>query len=420
MERRKQPKEQKENKMGRKSKKMALYVAFLLFFSVFILISNSSMESYLRHEKRINILLMGCDEIKYSKHSDVIMLLSYEPKTKFLDVLSVPRDTKVMTGGGDTRYHWHKINEIYAEGFHPNKNPHEGSIALKDIISKILNIDIPFYFQLDYNSFRDVINVIGGVEIDIEKNMDYDDNWGNLHIHFKPGRQKLSGQKALEYIRFRDKVLGDVGRIARQHRFMNALSNQIKSPVTVLRIPGIVKAIRDNSWTNMSLQDMLAFIFELRDMTQRDLRVQNLPGTAEFTRTGKSFWILEKEKTDDIVQVINNSYRENMKSYRLSSAPEVFKDIVVVEVWNASGREGLAKTAQLYLRHFGIDAVRWGNYGSPKKYTMVIDRQGNSELAYKVAKVVGCNEVKTEIDKTRLVDLSIVIGEDYKEVYEEN
>ena len=79
----------------------------------------------------------------------------------------------------------------------------------------------------------------------------------------------------------------------------------------------------------------------------------------------------------------------------------------------------MAQNLQLYLRQFGIDAVRWGNYGSGKKYTTIIDRRGDIDLAYRIASVVGCSEVRTEIDRSRLVDLSIVIGDDFREVYEE-
>ncbi len=392
------------------------------FFLVLILIvmyfsSGSEVENLLRCEKRINILMLGCDELKYSKHADVIMLLSYEPRTKFLDILSIPRDSKVPRTDSKHWRPYQKANEVYARAYNKTKNPHDSCIAVKDSISKFLDMTIQFYLQVDYNSFCDVIDAMGGVEMNIEKRMDYDDNWGKLHIHFKPGLQKLNGKKSLEYIRFRDKALGDVGRIVRQHKFLKILSNQMRNVRLLMKLPDIYSAIVRNTWTNMWLKDVISLMIELRDVTRRDLRIQNLPGIAKCL-IGKNYWVTEKEKVGNVVQVIKNSYRENSRNYGLKPMAETFDDIVVVEVWNATSRRGLAEDLQLYLRQFGIDAVRWGNYGNYKKYTTVIDRQGDIGLAYRVARVVGCSEVKTEIDKTRLVELSIVIGDDFKEIYE--
>ncbi len=403
--------------MKTRNEKIILGFFFVLILITVYFSSGSEIGYQLRHEKKINILLLGCDELKYSKHADVIMLLSYEPRTKFLDVLSIPRDTKVPRTGTKHWRPYQKINEVYARAYKETKNPHDGCLAVKDTVSKLLGMSIQFYMQLDYNSFCDVIDAMGGIEIDIEKRMDYDDNWGNLHIHLKPGRQELDGKKSLQYVRYRDKVLGDVGRISRQHKFLKILSSQVKNVRILLKLPDIFRAVARNTWTNMWLKDVLVFMVEIRDMSRRDLRIQNLPGISKCL-IGKNYWVVKREKINDIVQVINNSYRENRKSYRRALSVEMFDDIVVVEVWNATERKGLAKNLQLYLRQFGIDAVRWGNYGSYKRYTTIIDRQGDVDLAYRIAKVVGCSEVRTEIDRTRLVDLSIVIGDDFKENYE--
>ena len=394
-----------------------LLLAFSGMILVFVVFSiNSKTERMIRNNQRINILILGCDDLKYVKHSDVIMLASYEPRSKFLDVLSIPRDTKVRR----TDAHWRpfqKINEVYARAYlNKDRDSRSACLAVKDEVEKLLKVKVPFYLQIDYNTFCDVIDVLGGVEIDVEKKMDYDDNWGNLHIHFNPGRQLLNGHKSLEYVRYREKALGDMGRISRQHKFLKLLSAKMKELRLFFKIPAIFRAVVRNVWTNMKIKDIMLLAVEMRDLSHKDIRIQNLPGEAENI-ADKSYWVTDSEKTDDIVNVINTSFKQNTR-YSVRARNIYMDEIVTVEVWNASSREGLAKQLQLQLRKYGIDALRWGNYGTLKKCTTVIDRKGNLDLAYKIAGMIGCSEVKTEIDPMRLVDLSIVVGEDFKEFYE--
>ena len=286
---------------------------------------------------------------------------------------------------------------------------------MKKKLEEFLDIEIPFYFQVDYNRFRSVIDVLGGIEMDIESKMDYDDNWGNLHIHFKPGRQVLNGQKALEYIRFRDRALGDTGRILRQHRFLKALAGKLKNPFVLFRMGRLYRAVAENVHTNIRIWDILVFAVDVRNMGPKDLRIQNLPGTDENI-AGKDYWIVDNPSKEEIIQVILNSYRMGTKAFKPHFSYEAFDRNIVVEVWNASRREGLAYDVQRRLRKYNIDTVRWGNFGVYKKYTTVIDRCGDIDLAYKVARVMGGCEVKTEIDRARLVDLSVVIGEDFERI----
>jgi LCP family protein required for cell wall assembly len=391
---------------------LLISISLFIFFS-----STGKVFRFIRQGKRINILILGCDELEFAKHADVIMLLSYEPRTRFLDVLSIPRDTKVPCSKELSWRGYRKISEIYAMVYKKSKAIHEACLSSKKAIEDVLEMEMPFYLQINYQGVVDIVDAIGGMMVDIDEPMDYDDEEGDLHIHFTVGEKRLNGNEVLKYVRFRESILGDRGRIERQQRLLKLLTGKMRDAKILLKFPQIYSNVRGNIWTNLSFWDFLALANEVRDFDYQNLRVQSLPGKSEHIR-GVDYWVLDEEMAGEIVEVIMNSYRVGRKAYRPVYSGEKLDRIVKVEIWNATNRKDLAYNVQRRLRQYGIDAVRWGNFGICKKYTTVIDRHGDIELAYKVARILGSSGVKTEIDKTRFVDLSIVLGDDFMEFSE--
>jgi LCP family protein required for cell wall assembly len=390
----------------------------LISISLFIFFSSTSkVFRFIRQGKRINILILGCDELKFAKHADVIMLLSYEPTTRFVDILSIPRDTKVPCSKELSWRGYRKISEIYALVYKKSKAINEACLSSKKAIEDVLEMEMPFYLQINYQGVVNIVDAIGGITVDIDEPMDYDDEAGDLHIHFTVGEKRLNGNGVLKYVRFRESILGDRGRIERQQGLLKLITGKMRDAKILLKFSQIYPDARSNIWTNLSFWDFLALANEVRSFDYQNLRVQSLPGKSEHIR-GADYWVLDKEMAEEIVQVIMNSYRVGRKAYRPVYSAEKLDRIVKVEVWNATNRKDLAYNVQRRLRQYGIDAVRWGNFGIHKKYTTVIDRHGDVELAHKVARILGSSGVKTEIDKTRFVDLSIVLGDDFMEFSE--
>jgi len=392
--------------------KLLLVVVFISIFIFIFYSSPSKVFQFVKEGKRINILVLGCDELRFAKHADVIMLISYEPRTRFLDVLSIPRDTKVPCSKELSWRGYRKISEIYAIAYKNSKTFRKACLFSNEIIEDVLEMEIPFYLQINYEGVANIVDTIGGITVSIDEPMDYDDDAGDVHIHFTVGEKTLNGRELLEYIRFRDKILGDRGRIERQQRVLKVLATKLKDAKILLKFPKIYRNVRDNICTNLNFWDFLALANEVRNFDYKNLRVQTLPGTSEFIR-GMDYWVLDEKLAEEVVQVILNSYRIGCKVSRPVYSGEKLHRIVKVEVWNATERKDLAYNVQRKLREYGIDAVRWGNFGIHKKYTTVIDRLGDIELAHKVAGIVGSSVVKTEIDGTRFVDLSIVLGNDF-------
>ena len=151
--------------------------------------------------ERTNILVLGADKGEYDPgRTDTIILVSVDPKAKEVGVLSVPRDTRVMIPGRG----YNRINTAYAFG---------GPQLAKKTVENWLGIDIDYYVVVDFAGFEHIVDTLGGVEIDVEKRMRYQDRAQGLHIDLHPGRQVLDGRQALNYIRYRADGLGDVSLV---------------------------------------------------------------------------------------------------------------------------------------------------------------------------------------------------------------
>jgi len=392
--------------------KLVLGVVLILILLFIFFSYNGRLFQSMRQGKRVNILLLGCDEVEFAKHADVIMLLSYEPRSRFLDILSIARDTKVPCSQDLSWRGYRKISEIYALVHKKSKTIHDACLSSKKAIENFLEMEIPYYLQINYQGVADMVDNLGGIKVEIEEPMDYDDNAGDLHIHFAQGEKRLDGNEALKYVRYRDRVLGDKGRIERQHRLLRLVTRKMMEPRVLFKLPQIYRDARRNILTNLNFWDFWAILNEFRSFNYKNLRIQSLPGRSEYIR-GVDYWILDEKMAEEVIEIIMNSYRDGGRAFQPVYSGEKLDRIVKVEVWNATDRKDLAYNVQRGLRKYGIDAVRWGNFGIYKRYTTVIDRLGDIELADRVAKIVGSSVVKTEIDKTRLVDLSIVIGEDF-------
>jgi LCP family protein required for cell wall assembly len=371
-----------------------LVTAFAIYFSY-----TSPLSRAIRRGERINAVVLGTDLVDYARHSDTMMFVSYDPRTRFLDIISIPRDTQFSPKG----YNFRKINEIYAYSWRKSKDDAYSCRQVQTGIEELFSgkVTVPYYLQIDYASFRAFINMIGGVTIDVEEPMHYDDTAGKLHIHFNPGVQKLDGQQALEYVRFRSKA-GDLGRVLRQQYFFKAILDRLKNPMVLATIPKIVYTVAKDIKTNLKTWDILVCLLEARHFSQKNLRLAQLPGAS-----AGNYWKIDQENTQGLLEKI---FPENGDGI-VSQGPQI-----KVEVWNASGRPRVAEKVAWLLRKQGFDVMDYGNFATRQKKTLIKDLTGNLRAAQKISECLDCGEVVTRYDAKRLIDVSVILGEDCQAV----
>ena len=180
--------------------------------------------------------------------SDVMLLVRFDPKTEKMTVLSIPRDTRVeMDGVGVI-----KINASNING---------GPAASAKLVSQLLDgVQIDRYLRVNVEGVQKLLDALGGVTVDVPKDMKYKDDSQHLYINLKKGRQHLNGDQTLQLLRFRHDGLGDIGRIERQHMVMGALMEQALNPATVTRFPQILSVVQSNLDSNLSVEELLALL----------------------------------------------------------------------------------------------------------------------------------------------------------------
>jgi len=223
-------------------------------------------------QKDMTVMLLGVDERnKDVGRSDTLMFLSLSDGKASL--LSIPRDTRVYI---EKRGGWQKINAAYAHG---------GEKLTKKTLENFLGVEVNRFVKVNISEFTKLIDAVGGIDIIVEKDMDYEDPWddnGGLKIHLEKGPQHLDGQSAIEFVRYRD-AEGDAGRVRRQQAFMQAVAEKLSEPTMLLKLPEILSVAKDAVETDLTSAEMLAIAGTLKSAedTHR-VKVGTVPGYWEY------------------------------------------------------------------------------------------------------------------------------------------
>ena len=385
-------------------------VVFSLLSAVIALfkISNNSMpdgESPGFGES-LNILLMGVDigdvnqvENESIKRTDTLMILNYNPTTKNVNLVSIPRDTLININGSN-----YKINAAYALG---------GYSRLETEVENLLDININYLVRIDYNAFREFIDAIGGVEMTIENNMYYDDEGQNLHINFKAGETvKLDGKKAEEFFRWRKNndgtglATGDLGRIENQQKFIAKVVKKCKNPFIIFRIPSILNAFADNIETNIPAYKVVGYGLKFL-IHSSNMNMSTITGDLKMIG-GQSYVVFNKSYNSDII----NSLGENASP---SEKSEVNYD-ARIKVLNGTNINGLAGKVKEKLVANGYTNIDVDNTMETEKSVIL---SNDSSIAKKIKKVVDVSKIDEKEDKVEYsdYDVIIIIGNNYDDKF---
>ncbi|MDN5347045.1 MAG: polyisoprenyl-teichoic acid--peptidoglycan teichoic acid transferase [Clostridia bacterium] len=232
-----------------------------------------------------SILLIGVDQRKDEpSRSDTIILAFIDPQGPRVNLLSIPRDTYVSIPG----YGHDKINSAHTYG---------GPELLMETVSDFLGVNVQKYVEVNFEGFARIVDILGGVDIDVDKRMYYPEEGINL----RPGLQHLNGHDALGYVRFRYDPEGDITRIGRQQKFLKALVDQTLSLRTVPKIPRLIGELSREVKTNLSTKEMLGLALALKDLSSNSIEAQTVPGEP-FYLHGVSYWRADQEKLSLILE----------------------------------------------------------------------------------------------------------------------
>lgn len=325
---------------------------------------------------RINILLLGIGGRTHEGGllTDTIMLLSLEPESKKVSLISVPRDMSIPTEDhGDI-----KVNAInaYAE----MKQEGSGGLAVSQALSDVFDSPIDYYVRVDFKAFTEIIDMLGGITVNVETAFDdysypikgmEEADWEERfeHLSFEKGPRKMDGETALKYARSRHGTNGegsDFARAKRQQNIILAVKNEVLSFKTLFnpaKLAELYSNYQENVSTNMKIWEMLKLWDYIKDINRDSITTRVLDNSPNGLlidgRSEIGAYILKPRSGDfsEIQYFVNNIFTDAPKELKT----RVVEERATVEVRNGTWINGLASQTALDLEKFGFLVVKIGN-----------------------------------------------------------
>jgi LCP family protein required for cell wall assembly len=250
-------------------------------------------EGYPVPGKRVNVLVIGVAK----GLADTMMLASFNPSDKDVQIYSIPRDTYYERKGSNGTAQ-HKINASYGKG--------KADGVVKSV-EGLTGVPVHYYVQIDYDAVESIVNAVGGIEVVVPQTMNYDDPADDLHIHFEKGQVIQDGDDIVRILRYRKNnkgggyAEGDLGRIKMQQEVVKLGIEKVVKGNLALNFMKLQGPIQDNVETNMSPKQMMFYITKASSVKSENINLQTLPGTTKNIN-GLSFFVVNKAKMQEMIK----------------------------------------------------------------------------------------------------------------------
>lgn len=301
--------------------------------------------------RRLNVLVVGDQDDEATTDTIVLVHLDLDRRTGTL--MSIPRDTWVSV-----EHHGHmKINSAFAFG---------GAGATARAVTALTGVPIDATLAVDPQGAKQIVDAMGGLNINVEHAMDYDDNYGNLHIHLKAGEQFLTGGGVMQYMRFRHDAESDFGRMRRQQQVMREITRELGEPQNWSKVPRLIALARADVKTSLSDAQLQAIVELYRGVPPDNVRALTLPGRPDTI--GDASVVVADERWAHIIGAL------------LFAKTDPPQDTVLVS--NATGTPKFGTTVVGALRGGGWNVATFIDE-PPKKISEIV---GTSPAAMALAK----------------------------------
>ncbi len=392
----------------------------------------------------LKVLLLGISTDQEGVElTDTIMVASYNPKTQKASLLSIPRDT--YTGNYPSKATaYEKINALYGRKSRPDET--------LEAVNKITGLDIKYYVVIRTEALIELVDAIGGVTFYVPRDMNYDDPTQDLHIHLKEGEQLIDGEKAEQLLRYRhdnpDKYgnmatysdeygNNDTGRMRTQREFIMAAIKQTAKPENIFKIGQILDVAERNVQTNIDFNVAKDYIPYIVEFNTDDIVTGTLPGeNTNENSSGTWVFLYDKEETEKLIQEMfydrdleqettgtegetnttnsANTTNSTNTTGNTTATSKVSKSDIKLEVINGTGESRVLQDVVDELEGSGYNVTRTGTTNTTAK-TIVINKKNVSDTLLDNIKIMlGVGTVQNSQSTSSKVDVTIILGKDYK------
>ena len=377
------------------------------------------------------VLIMGVSEDISVKLTDTIIVASYNPKTQKATLLSIPRDTFVGANKNKATS-YDKINALYQTKTKEKDTSPEKTLAA---VNKITGLNITYYVVVSNNALVQLVDAIGGVEYDVPIDMDYDDSSQDLYIHLKKGYQKLNGEQAEWLVRFRHNNNGtsyptsygnnDLGRMRTQREFLKVVAKQMIQLKNITKIGTFIDIFKENVQTNISNWSLMKdYIPYLVDFNIDNIQTETLPGApSSFGPYNLSYFVYSEKQTKELVNKLftEQNYSEENEEEVIYNAQNTIDTTVSennkikIELLNGCGDSSVFSKARKALENEGYTISKTGTSENNVSKTVIINKTSvSSEIIDTIKTLLHTENLQSKSTSTSKVDLTIIIGKDYK------
>jgi len=377
-------------------------LVFLLIVSLYLYIYyyflGGKSKSYISKGKPISFLFLGLDGDENFPKTDAILIGIYNPFSKRIGIIAIPRDLKVKVET-PLGFNYEKINIIYSK---------YSKKKLISEIEKLLGIKIQYYGIISLDNLIKIVDLIGGVELYIDIPMHYIDRAAGLYIDFPKGLIKCDGLRAMKFIRYRADERGDLKRIERFIEFGIALVRKSIEEKNILTNIKILKIILKYLDTNINFSDIKNILKTIEIQSFRDPEILRIGG--KFVELNNSKYI---EPDPEIVKKSVKEFFKNLEKIKGDYLPSEIK----IQVLNGSGKAGVAKAVRDKLIRNGFNVIEFGNADSDDyQFTIILDRKGKLKKSLKVSSFLNCKNLYVKIDPFNIADVTVIVGKDYSSI----
>lgn len=365
----------------------------------------SLVEALMKKGIKLNVAVFGVDDD--GTRTDVMFVVHFDSKDKKTSIISLPRDTRVSIVdsvrqklNAEGRYYQSptKLNAVHS---YSGKEMGADNTVLQ--IEDLLGISIDHYIKVDLKAFRKIVDTIGGVEVDVPRDMYYMDPVQNLSINLKAGVQTLNGDKAEQLVRFRSYKQGDLERVKVQQMFLKEFAKKVLSSETILKnLPDYISTLYSDIETNITMGDALKYVNYIKRIDVNNMTMETIPGVAPKT-VGPSYYLYDVEGTRELVDRVFYGIGEEGIEDGTSKAK-------AIEVSNGGTVAGLAAKTAENLKKDGYHVTGVATYNGEKNdYTrIVVKEKGVGEDLKKYF-----TDSRIQVDASLLsaeTDIKIILG----------
>ncbi len=361
-------------------------------------------------EKIQDFVVAGTDEDGI--RTDLILFCRYNLTDNSITALQIPRDTLVETNRYDK-----KINSAYGTA--------QKEQQLFDEIKQLIGIRPEKYVIVSFKAFRQLIDAIGGVEVNVPMRMYYTDPVQNLTIDLYPGVQVLDGRRSEMFMRFRYNndgtgyPNGDVDRIAAQKGFYQAAMDKLLSGGTILKVPKILGIITDNVKTDFTGEEVMKYISKIPSFSMEKVKILTLPGEGGYGDNGVSYFFHDEKETELLIKENFLTKQKPSPEKKVVSAKNKFVKVKIVDATGIDSSEAdVLKVVSDMLSEYQFKITATEKTDRIQDSSKLINHNNKSaaelvQQVYSNVKIQDGIELYVKNDGEKAPDVTLIVGADF-------